>query len=188
MEGLTMRLALIIAAAMLAWAIPAPQESRADGCVVESSGSYAEGSQIRNDKCDTGGNKKVTLGTLLLVEQGASTTQRFLSTGASDNEFEVCATPCQLLSMSAFSTHTTAVFVKCSEDVIGNVTPGSTAIKFDFGIPGAATGGGNNSANIPPTLGVQLNALTCWIVTDITDAGVATDAPVSTVRVNWAKK
>lgn len=29
------------------------------GCVVESSGTYAEGANLRDDKCDTGGNKKV---------------------------------------------------------------------------------------------------------------------------------
>jgi hypothetical protein len=31
-------------------------------CVVETTGTYAEGANLRDDKCDTGGNKKVTLG------------------------------------------------------------------------------------------------------------------------------
>lgn len=37
-------------------------------CVVETTGTYAEGTNLRDDKCDTGGNKKETLGTLLSGE------------------------------------------------------------------------------------------------------------------------
>lgn len=41
-------------------------------CVVETTGSYAEGTNLRDDKCDTGGNKKVSLGTLLSGEDQAN--------------------------------------------------------------------------------------------------------------------
>lgn len=157
-------------------------------CRVRVPTTHALGEMIFQEPCDEKENRYVTLGTLLKIEEGAATTLRFLSTGTNDNKFEVCDIPCQLLSMSAFSTHTAAVFVKCSEASIGSTTPGSTAIKFDFGVPGLATGGGNNSANIPPTIGLSLTALTCWIVADETDAGVVTDAPASKVRVSWSRK
>lgn len=165
-----------------------PGDASAEGCRVRTPGSYVLGAFIYDQLCDQNENRYVTLGTLLKVEQGVTTTGRFLSTGATDNEFEVCATPCQLLSMSAFSTAATAAFVKCSEAVFGSTTPGTTAIKFDFGVPASTTGAGNNSASIPTTLGLELTALTCWIVDDETDAGIATDSAANKIRVNWAKK
>lgn len=44
----------------------------ADG-YVESSGTYAEGAQIRGNRYDTGGNQKVTLGTYVAGEDAAAT-------------------------------------------------------------------------------------------------------------------
>ncbi len=64
------------------------------GCVVETTGTYSEGANLRDDKCDTSGNKKVTLGTtfsgedqpnsLLRVSGGAVRTST-LMTGVTTN-------------------------------------------------------------------------------------------------------
>lgn len=47
----------------------------ADG-FVETSGAYAEGAPMRGDRYDTGGNKKVTLGTLLAGEDQSNNVMR----------------------------------------------------------------------------------------------------------------
>lgn len=177
----TMFLAALVAglSAFYLW----PSDAGAEGCRVRTPGNYALGAFVGEQMCDQNENRPVTLGTLLKVEEGATPT-RYISTGTSDNEFEICATPCQLLELTASSSHTVNVYVKCSEATIGSTTPGSTAIKLDFLV------GQNQTvhAAIPPTVGLALAALTCWIVTDISDAGVVTDAPLDTVRVNWSKK
>lgn len=56
-----MQIYLVFALLISLWLWPA--QAHADG-YVETTGTYAEGAQIRGDRYDTGGNKKVTQGTL----------------------------------------------------------------------------------------------------------------------------
>jgi hypothetical protein len=52
--------AIVLAVSGAEWA--------AAGCVVESTGTYSEGANLRDDKCEPGGGKKMTLSTKLAGE------------------------------------------------------------------------------------------------------------------------
>jgi hypothetical protein len=62
------------------WCWPALPSQAA--CLVESSGTYAEGTSLRDVKCDTGGNQKVTLGAPSGVTGTATAAAPTLSEGS----------------------------------------------------------------------------------------------------------
>lgn len=84
----------------------------ADG-FVESSGTYAEGAQIRGNRYDTGGNQKVTLGTLLSGEDQTNgvmkVEQQFSSSGIETADVQIKASAGYVDSITCYGTDNAAV-------------------------------------------------------------------------------
>ena len=160
-------------------------EVRADG-VVETTGTYAEGTAIRGDRYDTGGNKKATLGTLLNIEIPAPPV-RYISVGGASGEDKhaVCTGPCRIESILAGNVAATVAFLKCENDTSANTAPGTDTPEFSMPIPGAATGAG--FAAVFPVGKYFSNALTCWIVTGKADSDVA-EVVANDVHLNYDVK
>jgi len=93
------------------WAFSSPPVHAS--CVVETSGAYAEGDNIRDDKCDTSGNKKETLGTLIAGEDQAANVIRvegqFLSSGTKTADAQIKATPGYVDVINCYGTDAAAV-------------------------------------------------------------------------------
>lgn len=151
------------------------------GGVVEISGSYTEGDPIRNDPHDTGGNKKVTLGTLL-VHEIPGVTQRYISVGTTEDKFSVSDIPGSITFMSVTNRHATVpAYLKCHKDTLANTAPGTDTV--DWSLDGIANGG---EANAYPH-GFSFTALTCWIVLGKADSDVA-EVAANDIVVKLIKK
>ena len=171
--------AILIIVACSAW----PDVASAEGCRVRIPGTYALGDNVYDQMCDQNENRPVTIGTYLRTEE-AATIGSYVSIGSGSNEVEICATACTLHSISFYNGHTADVYGRCVNTTAANTTPGAGTITLRIGAGTKMTG----DPRLPPTLGVSMaTALTCWFVTDITDAGT-TSAPVNTVFVTWSKK
>lgn len=141
------------------WAFSSPPTVHA-GCVVETTGTYTEGANIRDDKCYTDGAKKTSLSTLLLTEVPASPLS-YISVGTTEDKHTVKNTAGSLYSITATNTAATVSYLRCENDTSANTTAGSETPEFSIAIPGATTGGGFTQS-FP--LGFSFTAWTCWIV------------------------
>lgn len=172
----------IVLVALGGWAASSPPLVHAS-CVVETSGTYAEGTSIRDDKCFVDGAKKVSLSSYLLNEVPASP-QSYISVGTTEDKFTVKDTPGSLYSISATNTAATVSYLKCENDTSANTTPGSETPEFRMAIPGQTIGAGF-AQSFP--LGFSFTAWTCWIVKGAADADVA-EVGANEVMVFFTKK
>lgn len=101
------RLILLLAClvAGLTLSLASPPEQAYGGCVVETTGSYSEGANIRDDHCDTGGNKKETLGTCISGESACEGTN---ATAAASYIMVRGALPKETIVVAAETTNTTS--------------------------------------------------------------------------------
>ena len=126
-----MRMRLVVAAVFVLIGVSVPSPPVHAGCVVETSGTYSEGDPIREDKCDTGANKKTTLGTLL---SGEDTTNNLIMTSGGAVRGTTMA--------SAVTTDTTSAAVALpvgSKSIYGSITAGTQTQKIYGGITSGVT-------------------------------------------------
>jgi len=144
-------LILFWAAVVVAWPTPDVQAA----CVVETSGTYSEGTNLRDDKCDTSGNKKTTLGTLLSCED--QTNNLCMTSGGAVRGTTMA---------SAVTTDTTSAAVQLpvgSKSIYGALT-GTGAITQTQKSYGGITSG------VTSTTGILLCTLTLSGTTAVYDA------------------
>lgn len=84
------------------------------GCVVENPAlDYSNGTNLRDDKCDPKGNKKVSLETLLAGEDTTNDVikveQRFLSSGTKTADAQIKASPGFVHTVTCYGTDNAAV-------------------------------------------------------------------------------
>jgi hypothetical protein len=102
------------------------------------------------------------------VSQTATTLERYISAGATEDENEFKATAGVLVGISAYNNHASAdAFLKCTNLTAANQAPGTSAIFYSMLIP---FGGGFVDSEINATFSV---ALSCYIVLGEADTDVA---------------
>ncbi|MEQ1844633.1 MAG: hypothetical protein ABL983_03530 [Nitrospira sp.] len=161
----------------------------ADG-FVETSGTYSEGAQLRGFRFDTGGNLKVTPGTLLGGEHvdateeagyirvqpragtvGGAVASRYISVGSTEDEHAVCTAACTVYSIAVTNVNAAVRYLKCNNATTANTTPGTSVPEIDLAVPGATTGAG---ITLQFPVGMSFDtALTCWLVTGAAESDVA---------------
>jgi hypothetical protein len=111
---------------------------------------------------------------------GPCTGERYITVGSGDNENEFKSSAGRFCGIVARNTHTANAFIKCSDQVIGSTTPGTTAVWLDVMIP-AGTDYQGALTHAAPAGGIPFTTgLTCWVVTGEADTD-ATDVAANKV-------
>lgn len=174
----------------------------ADG-FVETTGTYAEGAQLRGFRFDTGGNLKVTIPLIggehvAVVEEdgylrvqpragtvGGSSILSWISAGSTEDEHAVCTAACTLYSIAATNTNAAVRYLKCFNNVAASTTPGTSTPVLRLALPSTLAGG---PAVFPFPVGVSFaSGLTCWLVTGAADSDVA-EVAANELMVNYSYK
>lgn len=118
-------------------------------------------------------------------QTGASVHYR-TSAGSTEDEHEVKGSAGRLFSITATNTNAAARYLRCSNQVIGSTTPGTTTVFLGLAIPGATTGAGFTT-NFGP-MGIAFSTgLTCWLVTGAADTDVA-EVAANEIKVIYSYK
>jgi hypothetical protein len=111
-----------------------------------------------------------------------SSTKHYISVGTSEDKFQVKGSAGVLTGATITNSAATVAYFRCSDQVTGSTTPGTTTVFWGYAVPGATTGAG-----IAPPLPADgltfTTGLTCWIVggkaeTDVAEVG-ANDVQVN---------
>lgn len=194
---MTRYIAAFILVLTLGWGWNSPVAQA--GCVVESSpGSFSNGANLRDDRCDTAGNKKVTPSTLLSGEnQGSGQSSSWIAvrplvhaTYAASNTFTPPATPTDLVTITGSASKTIRIvsfkltttntaagsqqffLVKRSTADTGGTPVAGTVVTFDSG-NAAGTATVNHYTANPGALGTAVGTVnTMRVKSEIAVPGV----------------
>lgn len=154
-----------------------------------STGSITAKLRLMTSQLDTISTAIAAIQTALQLidddQTGASIHYR-TSSGSTEDEHEVKGSAGRLFSITATNTNAATRYLRCSNQVIGSTTPGTTTVFLGLAIPGATTGAGFTT-NFGPAGIAFSTGLTCWLVTGAADSDVA-EVAANEIKVNYVYK